>query len=313
MKHRSIYLILTAISSILVACQQETEWAGTDHEKVEIRFSAGVDALLTKADPHAGIAEGQNVGIYVIEAINSPDSIIALNKNYKTSAENKLVVDDSETTKMIYFPEKNDVYVYAYQPYSASPHNDFYVKVDQRSDAFIGDKNYYDSDLLYASRDTCNRFDNDTSTISLKFKHMLSRITCKVKNKDGASLNDRAEIRIDNIRTGASLNVITGELNNLGTSQNQSVIMHKEFGAIIPPQTIPNNTARFLRIIIEHESGKMTYYYKTDEEFIFESGKRYDFVITVEDDSINIKYYVSPWSDGTIEDDSNGNVSATPN
>ncbi|MCC8154922.1 MAG: fimbrillin family protein [Tannerellaceae bacterium] len=274
------------------------------NEQLEIRLTSDV-SVATRYLQETQIVSGQDLGLFVTSA-GSTTSI--LYNNLMITADG----NGGFQSEKIYYPlgSGNNIDFYAVNPYIAGTSLTtpiaFSVKEDQSSN-----ENYLDSDLLYASRKNVGR-SNDP--VKLTFSHMLSKVTFVVKNSGILSLEDLNTIEVQNVFTDVSLLLSTGELTEAGSPTTSSVKVNNvrgttsdiisEMAAIIVPQEFNAQANKpFIMITI----GDNTFYHIPTSNITFESGKSYNYTITVYNTEIRVQSEILPW-----DEEPNTDVTGTP-
>lgn len=186
--------------------------------------------------------------------------------------------------------------------------NRFTVQTDQSKD-----KAYSDSDLMTAF--VKDQFSNPNATVSLAFKHKLSKIEINIHNFSG-NLQTLANFKI---KGSASIDYKIDSYGNVvleNPSQNRSDITPNgaeavqsnyinNISAVIVPETNYKGN-NFIQFTLD---GKQ-YSHALKEDITFESGKKYVYNISVNDDTYNqitVKALVEDWVVGKEENIEFGN------
>lgn len=296
MKRITFYIGLMCLFAVwCTSCTNDNEEGIGDDTPILLSAEA-TDGLQTKST----IADGQpllqnmQVGVYISENGGSNTSI-ASNLHYKVSALGGLDLQGGGAQP--YYPSSGrSVRISAYYPYNSNPWDtyDFSVENDQSND-----DDYNASDLLYSTQASYIR---QNTAHSLPFAHKLSRITYSIFAGNGAPSFTGATVSIVNVLPATEFNRTTGTV-GLAKGTNTTIIPNTN-GAIVVPQTIASGTR-----LIKISAGGNNYYYKLSSALILESGKSYDFEITVQGTELQATYTVSNWTDGTV-DDNGGTVTA---
>ena len=259
-------LLLTVVALLVMAGCSSDSWEGTpdaltnEVEPVPIRLSVKgnvvitSDVAMTNIMPHVAgevtntLAEGQEVGIFVIDAATLVDmeseSVIEFTSDYSIAYSNvkgciKVVGGDTQITALdanenpitLYYPKVKEttVYVLVYAPYQEGitlkqfrNGFDFTVQTSQGSD-----EEYQQSDLLVGWKkvSTTNSFreQREQSTTRLSLRHALSRIGLEM-----ALSGAQASASLCNVYTTATVNlystILTAE-NSSSSSTNAEVVI----------------------------------------------------------------------------------------
>jgi hypothetical protein len=163
----------------------------------------------------------------------------------------------------------------------------FTVESDQK-----GSANYKRSDLMVAF----DTIPTPTSTMrTLQFHHLMSKITVQVVRGTGNADISNSQVTLYNVKRKIGFIGSLGTLGELDPELGTVAVTDDCSSAkscIIPPQDI--DPCRFFRIKLG--SKDIIYYYNT-QTLNFLSGHEYKFVITVNQNSVNVTYTVGAWED----------------
>lgn len=254
--------IMTGAS--FTACTNETEEVLAQSN--EIKLTSAITPVSRVADQElqsTQIVENQEIGLTITGAKSEHNNV------------NWIVNQDGTLTNQGSTPYwgTGNIEITAYHPYnqdwSGTTHT-FSVNTDQSNDL-----NYLNSDLLWVKTTACK----STDPIALQFVHKLAKITIGIQHEDQTTDITSATISICGTKTTATFNLSTGEITNpnnptIDIKAAQSV----SAAAIIIPQTVAAGT-KFIKI----EFGKKTFYYTLIADKTFESGKSYDFTLTLKE------------------------------
>lgn len=159
----------------------------------------------------------------------------------------------------------------------------FAIPIDQRSDAA-----YRTADLLYASVTNQGK---QAAPVTLHFVHKTAKLCVNVTAGEGiASIYG---IGINQVKTAASFNILTGQLGN-ATAPSANITVSNNGAACIPPQTI---TGDLLSVVTDQ--GIATY--SVPDGKTFEAGKEYTMNITINRRAVGAKTPITGWTDeGTV-------------
>lgn len=285
-------MMMAAAAMVLAACSNDDEndnWAG------EIRLSSGLTVQQTRANestpPDTQIASGQEVGIFINDAITTSE-VIATNLKYTADGNGALTLGTGENIP--YYPANgNAVAIYAYQPWSTIGTDgtfEFSVKTNQKDD----NGNYYDSDLLYSESFTYAR---QKAPHSLSFTHKLSKVVCTLESGAGTPSLTGAIVEIVGAETKGTFKPSDGTFTlasgNTSTVKMNDKITSGSYIAVIPPQTFTKE-AKFLKITI----GDGIFYYSIPSEgqdLELTEGNVYSYTIKVNLTDLKVTSDVSPW------------------
>ena len=196
--------------------------------------------------------------------------------------------------------------------YPASTSLSHKVEQDQSTAA-----NYGKSDLLYAKETKTKQAVKDASgTVTLTFKHLLSKIEVVLKKGKGEDditiskveiLNTKLEATFTPAKATEAGNVTVSESGSIGSDGNPIKISNEVSGttenklneAIIVPQTLANGTA-FIRVTLNN-GGMLTY--SLGAETTFAANMKYKYTITANLTDLNVESEITPWGSGATVDD----------
>ncbi len=320
-----LWMTMAAATMILAGCGND-ENEPADNWNGEIRLTSGitVQTRTNSADvPDKQIASGQTVYAWVDKA--GDPSATEYIKAWTLTAQG----DGTFTGSLQYYPTDNanlDFYTMhgnfaaftegsSTFPASAITHA---VNADQSEN--LGD-NYLKSDLLYGLKKGVARSAN---AVNLTFYHLLSKVEVALKSGAGNPDLTNATVTIENTKLKAEFTPSkTAEINSGTTSTAQTTraglvscstssndpapikiatnITMNDFSngtayaaAIIVPQTVTQNT-KFIKVVLT--TGGEFYYSIPDADGItFESGKKYQYKITVNQSGLTVTSEISDWS-----------------
>lgn len=320
-------MTMAAATMILAGCSND-ENEVTDNWNGEIRLTSGV-TVQTRANsadvPDKQIASGQTVYAWVDKA-TTPDATEYI-KAWTLTAQG----DGTFTGSLQYYPTDNaNLDFYAMHgnfatftegsdafPTSASA---ITHAVDADQSENLG-TNYLKSDLLYGLKKDVAR---SASAVNLTFYHLLSKVEVALKSGAGSPNLAGATVTIVNTKLKAAfIPSKTAEINHSTTSTAQAAraglvscstssndpapitiatsITSDDFStrttyaaAIIVPQTVTQNT-KFIKVALT--TGGIFYYSIPDAGGItFESGKKYQYKITVNQSGLTVTSEISNWT-----------------
>lgn len=296
MKRITFFIGLMCLFAVwCTSCTNDNEEGIGDDTPILLSAEA-TDGLQTKSTIADGqpLLQNRQVGVYISEN-GGANTSIASNLHYKVSALGGLDLQGGGSQP--YYPSSGrGVRISAYYPYNSSPADtyDFSVENDQSNNS-----DYNASDLLYSRQANYVR---QNTAHSLPFAHKLSRITYSLLTGNGAPSFTGAIVSIVNVLPTTEFNRTTGTV-GLAKGTN-TIIIPNTNGAIVVPQTIASGTR-----LIKVSAGGNDYYYKPVSSLVLESGKSYDFEITVKGTELQATYTVSSWTNGTVNDNG-GTVTA---
>lgn len=201
-----------------------------------------------------------------------------------------------ESERPAYYPDKTTkCNFYSYYPYNEKgfPKGtntlNVSVKTDQKYNLSLAESDY----MVAVNEGVVPT----TDAVPLKFRHIHSYISCNLIAAQGCTDDDlaTAKLILKSFRTEAEYDVITKWFTN---HRNRKDIEINHEGIVIP-QTMKANVS-MIYIIINNK----TIAYKPASDIVFESGKRYNFDISVTitdlGPSISVSSSIEDWKDGGI-------------
>lgn len=304
---------MAAAALVMAGCSND-ENEVADNRNSEIRLSSGVSVQTRTFDGmDTQLPDGRTVAVYVDKTGGTP----------QLYGNNVLTADGNGSFKggtTMYFPEdKSAVDIYAFHtngtlgeafPTTAVTHA---VEADQS-----GETNYLKSDLLYAAKKD-NAFSK--TAIPLTFYHMLAKVQVAVKagagtpNLDGATVSimgtklkadftpdKSADINNATPATAqaarAGMIVVTATDNAAADIKlSNAVTTGTDFtnavynDAVIVPQTVAQGS-KFIKVKLSNGS---ELFHKLAAGTTFESGKKYQYQITVNLTELTVTSTVVDW------------------
>jgi len=314
-------MMMAAAAMVLAACSNDEEsdnWAG------EIRLSSGL-AVQTRANdtnvPDKQIAQGQTVYTWV-DKVPISDATTAYINAWTLTAGG----DGTFTGSAQYYPADGatlDFYAmhgnFTFNENDAFPTEAITHAVDATQSTNLGE-NYLKSDLLYGLKKGVTR---SKDAVNLTFYHLLSKVEVALKSGAGNPDLIGATVTIENTRLKASFTPDkTADINSstpktaqdaraglvtCPTDNNDATpiaiateITTNDFAAgttyaaaIIVPQTVAKGT-QFIKVVLKNNSGTFTYKVPNDG-ITFESGKKYQYQITVNQSGLSVASDISDW------------------
>lgn len=319
-------MTMAAATMILAGCGNDEP---VDNWNGEIRLTSGV-TVQTRANssdvPDKQIAEGEKVYIWVDEAIQTTTMpgittyIVAwtltangqgaFNGNAKYYPSDGGNLDFYAMHGNFTYTEGSDAF-----PKEAITHA---VAADQSSN--LG-ANYLKSDLLYGLQKGVAR---SKKAVNLPFYHLLSKVEVALKSGNGyPNLTYGATVTIENTRLKAAFTPSkSAEINHADATTAQAAraglvtcpennndvspitiatkVTSNDFStgteyaaAILVPQTVAKGT-KFIKVVLI--DGGTFYYAIPDADITFESGKKYQYQITVNKTGLSVTSTVSDWT-----------------
>ncbi|EGF51776.1 hypothetical protein HMPREF9446_03408 [Bacteroides fluxus YIT 12057] len=314
-----LVMTLAAATMILAGCNTD-ENEITDYWNGEIRLTSGV-SVQTRANntdvPDKQIAAGQTVYTWVDKAADNGAT------EYISAWTLTAQGDGTFTGSSQYYPtDGSNLDFYAMHgnfaftegsstfPASAITHT---VAADQSTNLGTA---YLDSDLLYGLKKGVER---SKSAVDLTFYHLLSKVEIALKQGAGKPALNGATVTIENTRLKAEFTPDKeADINNTDVSVAQAaraglvtcptgdnapapITIATEVtddfssatyaAAIIVPQTVAADT-KFIKVALDGG----TFYYKIPGGLTFQSGKKYQYNITVNQTGLTVNSKIEDWT-----------------
>lgn len=320
-------MTMAAATMILAGCSNDDN-EPADNWNGEIRLTSGV-TVQTRANssdvPDKQIASGQTVYAWADKA-TTPEGTEHIQAWTLTAQGNGTFTGSSQ-----YYPTDGaNLDFYAMhgnftattftENTSTFPESAITHTVDADQSTNLGD-NYLKSDLLYGLKKGVAR---SSSAVNLTFYHLLSKVEVALKSGTGSPTLTGATVTIENTKLKAAFTPSkTADINNTTTTTAQAAraglvtcptsgndaaaikiatnITTDDFSdgttyaaAIIVPQTVAQNI-KFIKVVLT-DGG--TFYYSIPDAggITFESGKKYQYKITVNQSGLSVSSTIGDWS-----------------
>ncbi|MBR5844628.1 MAG: fimbrillin family protein [Bacteroidaceae bacterium] len=231
-------ILLAAMAAMFISCENKQNTEPPVNNKIPINIEMGVWTRATDSSFEAG----DEVGIYVVNYNDATPGTLAASGNH---ADNVRYTFSSTWTpdKEIYWKDQTTkADIYAYYPY-AQPTNvnayAFSVNADQSTE-----DNYWGSDFLWGKASAVSP---TSQAVPVTTHHSFSNALLYIVPGDGFTANDLAaaniEVKICNVKTGASINLATGVATATGTATDiKPLNTGAYYRALIVPQTVADGT-----------------------------------------------------------------------
>lgn len=296
----------------LAACNNEEidTWAG------EIRLSSGLEVQQTRSiatDLQGNkIADGVHVGFFINEDVAS-GATTTYTQNLDYTANNSGGFNGTT----VYYPQSgNGVNIYAYAPWKTdlALGGSYAFKIEANQSE---DDDYLASDLLWgqpmklksgsdSEYEPANPVARTKNTVSVSFKHLLSKIQVELKPGAGLTANDfkGAKLEILSALPSVSLTLANGTIS--AASGDPTDVTAATYptdatstltaAAIIVPQTFTKGT-KFMQVTLATK-GKLFYTLPdkdSDTDLTLESGKIHNYTITVNLTGLTVTSTIEDW------------------
>lgn len=314
MKQSAIIYAMAALA--LTACSND-ENLDNLNGPVELRLTSGLEVQTRAAYTQStSLAEGEKVYTWVDDAKTGTSEYAA--------RELTATASDGFTYEPMYFPQTgNGVNIYAMHGNFNAPFSEgnafpgtewvaFTVKADQSG---MG-TSYTHSDLLYATKQNVER---TKQNVELTFYHMLSKMEIAIVRGDGApELADNNAVTIsDVVADGIFKPTKAADMKNqtvrqamieIGSTKQQMVVSHRtctDFkenvdyneAIIVPQEMLGKKIAFNLK-----NGGTLSYtipaFDETPGKAVFESGKKYIYLITLNLTGLEVTAKIEDWGSG---------------
>lgn len=284
---KKFFLFAVMMLPLFAACNKPDPEPDPEPDPIPVEkqeLSIGLTRTSDAAD--SDFLRNDKVGLYVVNYEGSqPGSFLSEGNHVDNMCFTYLGVW-SPAQKIYWADNETKADFYCYYPYSADIENVknhlFDVAVDQSTL-----EAYRASDFLLGKVDGAAP-SNDPVAITLD--HKMSRLVVSLVAGNGYSATDMeaAEVTICSVKTGAKINLATGQVEVSGSVEE--VIPYAENGdfcAYLVPQTVTD--ADFVKIVL----GDRTYV--LNQSLTLESGKQHKCTITVTKTDQGINIGVSDW------------------
>ncbi len=182
----------------------------------------------------------------------------------------------------IYYPQSGNIDLIAYAPYKNDVTSNYAIDVRNQADQKA-------IDLLYSN--TTKEINKSNTTASLSFNHQLSKVVFHLQNSDGTHTGlETINIEMQGFYDRADFNLTTGTLDTKQVAQTAISIGTAREGIIIPNDDLANRSFKL-------SNGALEWQYNLPRLDEFESGKLYEYTITVLEKTIRVKLTdISPWT-----------------
>lgn len=325
MKKNFIYLVAALATSTLAftSCGSDDEQPAVSPkalQQIDVTASLnGTKHAATRADSllqSTELVDWTTLGIYAFksEKLDSVEGYAGYKniavKEFK-AANNKFALTFD---KSIYFPfDQSNVDVYLYAPRSAEPTVDegtmnmtFTVADDQTKN-----ENYIASDFVYGKATAI--LSNNKGAVDVELKHALSKIIFKVTTDDGLSLAKLSQIKINEVKRSAKINLANdGYITLLKTKDALTVAsvdatsdtemnalvaqVQKGVAAILPPQDMTSTT---VSVTLNGKTATASLSEMGNDEGKLEPGKVYTVKLKVKGDKVSVSVLaITDWVSG---------------
>lgn len=284
--------IAAAVFSFSSCSSEDFESTNAPQKANQIRLTTNVALTrsVSQTLQESQIASGIHVGAFVTTTGSTTAFLDnATNNDLTADGDGNLNVG---TDNEMYFPKNGNVNIYAYAPYNSNwntlGEQTFTIQTNQSEESA-----YCNSDLIWATPLT-NQVSQE-GALALAFNHKLSKINVTItNNRTGLSLNG-ATVSILNTKPSVSINLSTGNLGSAsGTATEITAATLGEnettASAIIVPQEVA--AGKFIKIVTNGENNNnesITLYAKLDATKTLAENHKYNYTVTINDNSVELK------------------------
>lgn len=284
--------IAAAVFSFSSCSSEDVESTNAPQKANQIRLTTNVALTrsVSQTLQESQIANNVHVGAFVTNTGSTTEFLTnATNNDLTANGSGDLT---AATGKEMYFPKNGNVDIYAYAPYNSDwtslGEQTFTVQTNQSEESA-----YCNSDLIWATPLT-NQV-SQVGALALAFKHKLSKINVTItNNRTGLSLNG-ATVSILNTKPSVSINLSTGNLGSAsGTATEITAATLDEnettASAIIVPQEVA--AGKFIKIVTNganNNNESITLYAKLDATKTLAENHKYNYTVTINDNSVELK------------------------
>lgn len=284
----SFLLLAVLLQGVLYISCQEEGFKGVDYSAGPINFSAGVVQQYDTRASDNGFADGDKIGVFVVNYKDGKSQSLALRGNHADNVMFTYSGDDDKWTGayQLYWKDKSTpVDAYGYHPFdnelSSVTAYPFNVHRNQRDE--VGNSSitgYQASDFLWAKADGVVP---TSAPLVLKHKHIMAGIEVKLVEgvgfMDGEWANLEKQVVIENTRLEATINLQDGVVDVDKSADVKSIIPQKdgdEYRAILVPQSVGAGETLF-----SITAGGQSHKFTRGSEMVYQPRKLHRFTIQV--------------------------------
>ena len=259
---------------------------------VETKIPVNLSLGITKVTENS-FDGGDKIGLYVVNYNGSIAGTLHTSGNH---ASNTLFTYNNvwQADSPLYWKdETTHADFYVYHPYSASVSNvnahAITLVADQSSEA-----NYKSCDFLWGKTVDIAPTSN---AVNIQTRHIMSTAVITLVAGTGFTHAWNAStisVKMNHIKTGASINLATGAVSVSGTEQS-IIPLYKDgrYHALVVPQTV--SAKNFITVTVDGTD------YNLNKEFTFKSGTRHSFTVTLEKFNSGINVGITGWEEDSVD------------
>jgi len=292
--NKALLATLTGVCLWGSSCQEEAGVGSALQQEREIRLTATYPCQTQTRATDAGFADGDAVGIFVMDYVGDTPEAMALQGNRASNV--KFAYQDaagSWTSATTLFWGNMPADFIGYYPFNESlesvTEHHFEVATDQNrsaTDVTLG--GYEASDLLWAK--TAN-VEPAAETVQLQYNHLMAGVTIRLERGEGFTdaewVDAEKIIRVCSTVPSAKVNLSTGTV-TVSTEKSVDILPYAynaEWRAVIVPQSVEAGKA-LIALTVDGQN-----YVLTKQETInYLSGKMHTFTIEVQKREVSGEY-----------------------
>lgn len=289
MKTKYIFTLISVAILISGGCSDDRIYTPSESDgHYPVNFKATIDHLnVTRVDDY-GFADGDRIGIYMVDYDNGLPSSLKSEGNHADNIE--FVFDESsfrwESRTPLFFKDDNILAdFYSYYPYlkdiqdiKAIP---FSVEYNQSAfDKLRGLSCYEKSDLLWAKTTAA---DPKANVINLLFNHVLAGVEVRLVEGDGFESGEwdglNKSVLVDGTARDGVFDLSSGSVVSHGSYDGKAIVSNpvaNGFRAVVIPQVLKTGTSLMLITV-----GTTAYKFSKDIEMTYTGGKLHKFTFEV--------------------------------
>lgn len=299
--NRYIISAASIVAFLSTSCSDE-KIGGNDNsedDSLELRLQANIEQLNTSRADDSGFADGDKIGIYVVNYSGNEPGELLSEGNQATNVQ--FTFNESTQswtgTRQLYFKDsqtKVDVYgIYPYQSNITDVTNfSFSVERNQANNPDNAMGCYEASDLLWGKTSGASA---ENPLITVTFHHIMAGVQVTLVEGDGFDEGEwnslEKSVFIANTVLNASVDLRTGTVTPKGESDSRYITANldkENFRAVVVPQTVSAS-----KPILMMNIGNESYEYKRSSDMIFTGSKLHKFTMKVSKNVSTGKYEFS--------------------
>ena len=289
MKNKHIFLLLSIAGLYICGCTDERVYTPSESKGLNpVNFRAMIDHLNETRADDSGFADGDRIGIFMVDFENGIPSALKSEGNHadnQSFSYDEKSISWNSSVSLFFKDNATPADFYGYYPYisdivdvEAVP---FSVKLNQSTNASSASLSGYESsDLLWAKTLDVSPKSN---IINLSFNHILAGVEVNLIEGDGFDNEEwnnlEKTVMIDGTIRDGLFNIATGSVDVNGTLDGNAIIANPTdngFRAVVLPQNV-NASTNLVTINI----GSDSYGFQKNVVMTYLSGKLHKFTFEV--------------------------------